>query len=50
MIKPELKVVVRDGERVDEEEDDTPAGWPKPLGNAAYHGLAGTIVRAIEPD
>jgi hypothetical protein len=24
-------------------------GWPKPLDRAAYHGLAGQIVRAIEP-
>ena len=24
-------------------------GWPEPLNDAAYHGLAGEIVRAIEP-
>jgi hypothetical protein len=26
-----------------------PVPWPKPLADAAYHGLAGEIVRAIEP-
>jgi hypothetical protein len=26
------------------------APWPEPLGEAAYHGLAGDIVRAIEPE
>ncbi|MDE3074882.1 MAG: hypothetical protein KGJ86_05590 [Chloroflexota bacterium] len=26
-----------------------PADWPAPLGLAAYHGLAGDIVRALEP-
>jgi hypothetical protein len=35
-----------------ESDDATPDDgdtWPKPLGDAAYHGLAGEIVRAIEP-
>ncbi len=26
-----------------------PAGWPKPLATAAYHGLAGEVVRIILP-
>jgi len=32
--------------------DDTPASgppWPAPLGDAAYHGLVGQLVRSIEP-
>ncbi|MEK6272967.1 MAG: hypothetical protein AABM42_10030 [Actinomycetota bacterium] len=28
----------------------TASAWPKPLGTAAYHGLAGEIVRKIEPE
>ena len=28
----------------------TETPWPDPLGSAAYHGLAGEIVRAIEPE
>jgi hypothetical protein len=27
-----------------------PAGWPAPPGHAAYHGLLGEIVRALEPE
>jgi hypothetical protein len=27
-----------------------PPGWPAPPGPAAYHGLAGEIVRALEPE
>jgi hypothetical protein len=27
----------------------TPVQWPEPLGKAAYYGLAGEIVRAIDP-
>jgi len=31
-------------------EKEVPAPqWPEPLGEAAYHGLAGEVVRAIEP-
>lgn len=29
---------------------DGPAPWPEPLGEAAYHGLAGKFVRKIEPE
>src|SRR5262249_19963651 len=28
---------------------ETTTGWPKPLAEEAYYGLAGDIVRAIEP-
>src|SRR4051794_40635884 len=34
------------------EEQNAPAGsgpWPEPLGDAAYFGLAGEIVRELEP-
>jgi hypothetical protein len=28
---------------------ERPAGWPKPLDEAAFHGLAGGVVRIIDP-
>jgi len=28
---------------------EAPAGWPAPVGEAAFYGLAGQIVRAVEP-
>jgi len=34
---------------VDDELDVSAVPWPDPLGEAAYHGLAGRIVRDIEP-
>lgn len=39
-----------DAERgADVEQDAAPAEWPAPPDAAAYHGVAGEIVRAIEP-
>jgi hypothetical protein len=32
-----------------EQEPFAPASWPEPLAEPAFHGLAGEIVRAIEP-
>lgn len=39
-------------DRAEPEEDDDKEedrGWPAPLGEAAFHGIAGEIARAIEP-
>ncbi len=41
-----------DAEDVEDREDALPASssqWPAPLDEAAYHGLAGEVVRAIDP-
>ena len=38
-----------DGHASSVEGQPTPQGWPDPLDNDAYHGLAGEIVRTIEP-
>src|SRR3954454_2205226 len=37
----------RSTRRVNGHDGETP--WPKPLGDVAYHGSIGEIVRAIEP-
>ena len=42
--KPKLRVVASDGERTNDH-DELPSGWPRELGEAAFHGLAGEEIR-----
>lgn len=42
-----LRLAAVDGEGIDD--DESCVGWPEALGDVAYHGVAGRIVRAIEP-
>lgn len=48
-IEPEAAAAEEPSMYEDRSSLDRPSGWPKPLHEAAFHGLAGDVVRRIEP-